>query len=127
MYVPRIAVFWAQNRRTLIALLVTLLVVLLGVVAGVEGRIVAAVAALVALLTSAFAGAGALIGLIPWAGPLILKVLAIPFIWLMNAAGYFAAILLMKKGYSRSVVDSRVLTYILLIGVVIGYILGKII
>ncbi|RPH92652.1 hypothetical protein EHM69_12300 [candidate division KSB1 bacterium] len=127
MYVPRIAVFWAQYRRPVIALVVTGLVVLIGFVLGLKGSLVAALAALVGLLTSAFTGLAALLGLIPWIGPLILKALAIPAIWLMNAAGYFTALLLMKQGHTKSVVDSRVITYVLLIGVVIGYIIGKII
>jgi hypothetical protein len=127
MYVPRIAIFWGQYRRPLVALAVTALVVVLGWVAGLEGRLVAALAFLVGLLTSAFAGLGALIGLVPWLGPIILKVLSVPFLWLMNGAGYFTALLLMKQGHTRSVVDSRVLTYVLLIGVVIGYIIGKLV
>jgi hypothetical protein len=127
MYVPRIAVFWAQNRRTLIALAITVLIAVAGWLAGMEGRLLAAVATLFGLLTSAFAGLAALIGLIPWLGPLILKVLSIPFLWLMNGAGYFAAFFLMKQGHGRSVVDSRMLTYMLLVGIVLGYIIGKLI
>jgi hypothetical protein len=127
MYIPRIAVFWAQYRRALIALAVTALVVVLGWLAGLEGRLVAALATLVGLLTSAFAGLAALIGLVPWVGPIVLKVLSVPFLWLMNGAGYFTALLLMKQGHTRSVVDSRVMTYVLLIGVVIGYIIGKLV
>ncbi|HEY3295807.1 MAG TPA: hypothetical protein VGL38_10230 [bacterium] len=127
MYTPRIAIIWAQYRRTLIALAVTLLVVLVGWLLGLKGSLVAAIAALVGLLTSAFTGLIAILGLIPWAGPLILKALSIPFLWLMNGAGYFAAIFLAQRGHSRSVVDSRVLTYVFLIGIVIGYIIGKIV
>jgi hypothetical protein len=127
MYTPRIAIIWAQYRRTLIALVVTLLVVLVGWLLGLKGSLVAAIAALVGLLTSAFTGLIAIFGLIPWVGPIILKVLSIPFLWLMNGAGYFAAIFLAQRGHSRSVVDSRVLTYVFLIGIVIGYIIGKIV
>jgi hypothetical protein len=127
MYTPRIAIIWAQYKRTIIALAVTLLVVLIGLVLGLKGSLVAGIAALVGLLTSAFTGLIAILGLIPWIGPLILKVLSIPFIWLMNGAGYFAAIFLAQRGHSRSVVDSRVLTYVFLIGIVIGFIIGKIV
>lgn len=127
MYTPRIAIVWAQYRRTFVALGVTLLVVLVGWLLGLNGRLVAAIAALVALLTSAFTGLIAILGLIPWVGPLLLKALSIPFLWLMNGAGYFAAIFLAQRGHSRSVVDSRILTYVFLIGLVIGYIIGKIV
>jgi hypothetical protein len=127
MYTPRIAIIWAQYRRTFMALGITFLVVLAGWLLGLKGSLVAAIAALVGLLTSAFTGLLAILGLIPWVGPLILKALAIPFLWLMNGAGYFAAIFLAQRGHSRSVMDSRVLTYVFLIGIVIGFIIGKII
>lgn len=126
MYTPRIAVIWAQYRRTFIALGVMALVVLVGGLLGLKGSLVAALATLIGLLTAAFTGLIGLLGLVPWVGPLIIKVLSIPFIWLMNGAGYFAAIFLAQRGHSRSVVDSRILTMMFLIGVVIGFIIGKI-
>jgi hypothetical protein len=127
MYVPTIAVFWAHNKRTLIGLGILLLIVLIGLLLGLDARIVAALAALFGLLSNTFAGLAALIALVPWAGPIIIKVLSLPIIWLMNGAGYFTAIFLAKRGHSRSVVDSRILTVVLLVGIIIGYILGKII
>ena len=127
MYVPTIAIFWAHNKRTLIGLGIILLIILVGLLLGLDARLVAALAALFGLLSNTFAGLAALIALVPWLGPVILKVLSLPFIWLMNGAGYFTAIFLARRGHSRSVVDSRILTVVLLVGVVIGYILGKII
>jgi hypothetical protein len=127
MYTPRIAVIWAQYRRTFIALAVMALVIILGWILRLNGSLVAAIAALVGLLTAAFTGLIGLLGLIPWIGPLIIKVLSIPFIWLMNGAGYFTALFLAQRGHARSVVDSRVLTLMFLVGVVIGFIIGKII
>ncbi len=127
MYIPTIALFWAHNKRTLIGLGILLLIVLIGLLLGMDARLVAALAALFGLLSNTFAGLVALIAMIPWLGPLVIKALSLPIIWLMNAAGYFTAILLAKRGHSRSVVDSRILTVVLLTGMIIGYILGKII
>lgn len=127
MYIPKFAVFWSQYKRTLIGLLLVVIVVVLGLVAGLEAKLVAAIAALVGMLTSAFAGLTALLMLVPWVGPLLVKALSLPFLWLMNGAGYFMAIFLAHRGHGRSVVDSRILTVIFLFGLVLGYILGKII
>jgi hypothetical protein len=127
MYTPRIAVIWAQYRRTFLALGVMAIVILVGWLLGLKGSIVAALATLVGLLTATFSGLLGLVGLVPWIGPLVIKVLSIPFIWLMNGAGYFAAIFLAQRGHSRSVVDSRILTVMFLVGVVIGFIIGKIV
>ncbi|MDD5089004.1 MAG: hypothetical protein PHI18_09450 [bacterium] len=127
MYIPQIAIIWANSRRTLAALLATGLVIVVGMIFRLEGRLVAAIATVVGLLTSVFSGLIGLIVLVPWVGPLVMKALAIPFLWIMNGLGYFAAIFLMHRGHSRSVVDSRLLTYMLLIGIVVGYIIGKLI
>ena len=127
MYIPTIAIFWAHNRRTLIGLGILMLIIVIGIILGLDARLVAAVVALIGLLSNTFAGLAALIAMVPWAGPIILKVLSLPFIWLMNGAGYFTAIFLAKRGHTRSVVDSRILTLVLLVGIIIGYIIGKII
>ncbi|MBI5058368.1 hypothetical protein HZB60_01145 [candidate division KSB1 bacterium] len=127
MYTPQFAIFWAQYRRAIVALALVICIVALGLVLRVEGKMIAAVAALVGIVTSAFSGVAALIALIPWAGPLIVKALSLPVVWLLNGAGYFTSIFLARRGHAKSVVDSRILTITLLVGIIIGYIIGKII
>lgn len=127
MYIPQIAVIWATYRKTLIGLGIVAIVVILGIAAGLDARLVTALAAFVGIVTSAFAGLAGLVALIPWIGPLIVKALSIPLIWLLNAAGYFVSVVLAKQGHTGSVVKSRVLTVVLLTGIVIGYIIGKLI
>lgn len=127
MYIPSFAVFWSTYRRTVIGLAVVLLIVLIGLLAGFDATIVAAVAALVGILTQAFAGFLGLLALIPWLGPLLVKALSIPLIWLLNGAGYFLSVVLVGRGHSSSVVQSRVLTVVLIFGIVIGFIIGKLI
>ena len=76
------------------------------------------------LVTKAFAGLGAVVSLIPVVGPLIVKVLTFPFFWVVNGLGYFVSVIAIKKGYTKEMVRSRVLTVALLLGILIGYILG---
>jgi len=40
--------------------------------------------------------------------------------------GYFVSIIAIKKGYSKQLTRSRVLTVALLFGIIIGYVLGHI-
>jgi hypothetical protein len=127
MYIPRIAIVWATYKNSLIGLGIVAIVVILGFAAGLDARLVTALAAFVGIITSAFAGLAGLVSLIPWIGPLIVKALSIPLIWMLNGAGYFASIVLAKQGHSDSVVKSRILTIVLLTGIVIGYIIGKLI
>jgi hypothetical protein len=47
-----------------------------------------------------------------------------PFFWIVNGLGYFVSVIAIKKGYTKEMVRSRVLTLALLVGILIGYILG---
>jgi hypothetical protein len=115
-----------ERKGMFIALILVLLLIPLLVYLGVPKEIVAFVTLVLGLLTKAFAGLAALISMIPIIGPLVVKVLSIPFFWLVNSLGYFVSILAIKKGYTRQVVNSRVLTLSVLVGIVIGYILGNV-
>ena len=94
---------------------------------GNDEKIIVFVTLVVGLFTQLFAGIGALIAMIPFIGPLIVKVFAIPFFWLLNALGYFVGVIAIKRGYSSEFMRSRVLTVALLVGIVVGYIIGHII
>ena len=94
---------------------------------GVEKKVLVLVTIVLGVFTQFFTGLSALVAMIPFVGPLILKVLAIPFFWLLNGLGYFVSIVAIKKGYSRELIGSRALTFAVLIGLVIGYIIGHII
>ena len=115
-----------KRKGMFIALILVLLLIPLLVYLGVPKEIVAFVTLVLGFLTKAFAGLATLIAMIPIIGPLVVKVLSIPFFWLVNSLGYFVSILAIKKGYTRQVVNSRVLTLSVLVGIVIGYILGNV-
>lgn len=127
MYIPSFAVFWATYRRTVLGLAVVVVILVVGLLAGWDKTLVAAIAALAGIFTQAFAGILGLLALIPWLGPLLVKALSIPFIWMVNGAGYFLSAVLAGRGHKTSVVQSRVLTVVLIVGIIIGFILGKII
>ncbi|MCC6476004.1 hypothetical protein IT157_03030 [bacterium] len=127
MYIPRLALFWATYRRAILGLVIVGIVVLLGLAAGLDAGVLTAVAALVGILTQAFSGLVGLIALIPWLGPLVIKALSIPLVWILNGAGYFFSVVLAGRGYGKSVVQSRILTVVLIVGIVIGFIIGKLV
>ena len=93
----------------------------------VDGKIVVFVTLVLGFFTQIFSGFGALIAMVPWVGPFFIKIFTIPFFWMLNAMGYFVSIIAIKKGYSKELTRSRVLTVALLFGIIIGYILGHII
>ena len=94
---------------------------------GVDEKIVVFTTLILGIFTQVFAGLGALIAMIPIIGPILIKVVTIPFFWMINALGHGVSIVAIKKGYSNELVKSRVLTIALLIGIVLGYIMGNLI
>ena len=85
---------------------------------GVDEKIVVFTTLVLGIFTQVFAGLGALIAMIPILGPILIKVVTIPFFWIINALGHGVSIVAIKKGYTNELVKSRVLTIALLIGIV---------
>lgn len=101
--------------------------VALGFHFNVDRSVIAGSVVVVGLVTNAFAWLLGIIALVPIVGPIIVKVLSIGFIWLLNAVGYLVAYVAIRRGYSKDVLTYRGVTIALIIGIVIGFVLGKLI
>jgi len=119
--------FFKQRWKHILAWVLILVIIIIALKMEVDGKVVVFATLILGFFTQIFAGFGALISLVPWIGPFIIKVFTIPFFWLLNAMGYFVSIIAIKKGYSKQLTRSRVLTVALLFGIIIGYVLGHII
>lgn len=117
--------FW-KNYKIMIPIWLALSgLVWLGVYFGVDTRAVAGTIFLLGLASNAFVWLMGIIALVPVVGPLIVKVLSLSIIWLLNAIGYIVSFVAIKRGYSKDVMTYRGLTVALIVGIVIGYIMGK--
>jgi hypothetical protein len=101
--------------------------VALGIHYNIDNRVLAGSVIVVGVLSNAFAWLLGLISLVPLIGPLIVKVLSIGLIWLLNAVGYLVSFIAIRRGYTKDVLTYRGLTVALIIGIVIGYVLGKLV
>ncbi len=115
--------FW----KTILTWIIIVTFIVIAIQYDVDKTVIGSAVVIFGIISQAFVGLLNIIGIIPIVGPIIAKVLALPFFWLLNALGYFVSIIAIKRGYSKDVVNYRILTVILLIGIVIGFILGKII
>jgi hypothetical protein len=97
----------------------------LGLQFNVDRSVIAGSVIVVGLLSNAFAWLLGIIAWVPIIGPLIVKVLSIGFIWLLNAVGYLVSYIAIRRGYSKDVLTYRGLTVAIIIGIVIGFVLGK--
>lgn len=93
----------------------------------VNPTVIAGSVLVVGLVSNAFAWLLGIIALVPVIGPLIVKLLSVGFIWLLNAVGYFVSFIAIKRGYSKDVLTYRGLTVAVIIGIIIGFVLGKLI
>ena len=119
--------FIKSNPKTILTLLSISISVYLMLKYNLDIRAITIITLLLGYITNVFIGLTTLIGLIPFIGPLIIKVFTIPFFWLLNGMGYFTSAYAIKKGYGRDILSHRLFTIVLLIGIVLGYILGHLI
>ena len=94
---------------------------------GINERIIILVTLILGVFTQIFTGITSLIALIPFFGPFILKVVSIPIFYFLNALGWVVSAIAIRKGYVTELSRSRTVTFALLVGIIIGYILGNII
>ena len=94
---------------------------------GINERIIILATIVLGVFTQIFTGITSLIAIIPFFGPFILKVISIPIFYFLNALGWVVSVIAIKKGYVNELSRSRTVTFALLVGIIIGYILGNII
>lgn len=119
--------FVSNYRGPIATWLLIALLISVGLYFGIDEHILGAIVVLLGILGQAFTALVAWIGLVPLVGPIIAKVLALPFIWILNGIGYLASAIAIKRGYTKDVLNHRVITITLLVGITLGYVLGKIV
>ena len=119
--------FFKQYKFPLVLWLFIAGAIVLSLQYGIDQKIVVLSTVILGVFTQVFAGLGALIAMVPIIGPFLVKIVTIPFFWLINGLGHGVSIVAIKKGYSKELVKSRVLTVAILAGIIIGYIMVNII
>ena len=119
--------FFYQNRKFLISWGVIFLAVFICLHFGFDKKIMAFGVVVFGVFSQAFSGLLGIIGLIPGVGPFVVKIVSIPLIWIANGFAYVVTLLVLRKGHKIDIFKSRVLVISFLIGIVFGFLLGKLI
>ena len=114
-------------RKQIFGWVLTLAAICVALYYGIDKKIILFVTFIISIFTQIFVGLGALVGMIPFIGPLIINVISIPVFWFLNAMGYVESGVAIKKGYATELAKSRIVTLGLLIGIIIGYIIGHVV
>ena len=96
---PRIR-FWATLRpysRAIYLWAIIALMIAFGIWLGVDKKILGVIVAIFGIATQAFSSLLMLLGLIPIAGPLLVKIFTLPFFWILNGLGYFLSIFAIRR------------------------------
>ncbi|MCK4349247.1 MAG: hypothetical protein KAX13_00220 [Candidatus Krumholzibacteria bacterium] len=67
------------------------------------------------------------IAVIPVIGAPIANIISLPFIFIVNAIAYIVTFFSLRRGYAKEVLGSRVLVTSFIVGIILGYALGKLI
>ena len=119
---------WWKNWKVMVPVWLAIIgLVWLGIERRVDVSVIAGAVVVVGLISNAFAWLLGIIALVPLIGPLIVKVLSVGFIWLLNGVGYLVSFIAIKRGYSKDVLTYRGLTVAVIIGICIGFVLGKLV
>ncbi|MBU0520470.1 hypothetical protein KJ564_16190 [bacterium] len=113
--------------RILLLWIIIGLMIWVGIELGIDTKIIGAVVAIFGFFTNAFTGMMTLIALIPFIGPLIIKIVSLPVFWIINGIGYILSVGAVRAGYTKEIINYRVLTIVFLLGMVLGFIVGRIV
>ena len=67
------------------------------------------------------------ISYVPGVGPLIVKFFAIPLVLLVNGIGNLLTFFAIKLGYKRELIDTKILSWTFLIGLMMGFVIAEMI
>jgi len=123
----KLSEFIKNNPRLFVAIGVIAASAYVMITLGLDVRAVAIIMLVMGFVARLFTGITVLLGMIPVIGPIMVKVITLPIIWIVNAGGSLTSVYAVKKGYGRDIVSFNFVVLVLLIGIIVGYILGQLI
>ncbi|MFQ6093150.1 MAG: hypothetical protein ACE5OR_10800 [bacterium] len=117
--------FVGKSWKTICVLLILTLFVAVAQRVGLDKKVIVITVLFFGYVTQLFAILVGLIAAIPIVGPPIASIVSLPFFLIVNGIAYIVTLFSLRKGYTREVLGSRVLVTTLLVGILIGYALGK--
>lgn len=123
----RLHEFFRDNWKICCVLLLLLVFVYVAQHYGLDKEVTVIVVIFLGYVTQLFSVLVGFIAAIPLIGPPIANLISLPFIFIVNAVAYLVTFFSLRKGYAKEILGSRVLVTAFLVGLIIGYALGKVI
>ena len=117
--------FCKKNRKTLCILFGLIVFVTLAQRFGLDKKVIVIIVLFFGYVTQVFTVLVGLVAAIPIIGPPVAHIISLPFFLIVNGLAYIVTLFTLRKGYTKDVLGSRVLVTAFLIGIIIGFALGK--
>ncbi len=119
----------SEIKKMIILWIIFIVIITLSIKFKLNKKIFSSLVILYGLITPIFSGVLVLLGTwiaaVPWIGPIIIKIITLPILWLLNGVASLTSLILVTKGESKKAVDARIISVMFFIGLLIGYVLGK--
>ncbi len=92
---------------------------------GMDTHILTAIMFIVGILTHAFTELISLISLIPVIGPPLVKIISLPFFIIINFLSYVFSYFVVSRSGQKGLFSSKIVGTAFIIGLLMGYILGR--
>ena len=113
--------------QVLVLFLTAAVIIVLGVYFRWDKRIIGGGVFLFGLVSQGWSSLVSLLGGIPVVGNVIVRFLALPLLFLVNGIGNLLAILAIKMGYKKEIIDTKLLAWTFAGGLLLGFIIGGLI
>ena len=119
--------FYRKNWKIVCCLMILLGFIVVAQHYGLDKEITVLTVLFFGYVTQLFSVLVGYIAVIPVIGAPIANIISLPFIFIVNAIAYIVTFFSLRRGYAKEVLGSRVLVTAFIVGVILGYALGKLI
>ena len=113
--------------QVIILFLTAAIIIAFGVYFRWDKRIIGGGVFLFGLVSQGWSSLVSLLGGIPVVGQVIVRFLALPLLFLVNGIGNLLAVLAIKMGYKKEIIDTKLLAWTFAGGLLIGFVIGGLI
>jgi hypothetical protein len=119
--------FFSPSRRNVVVWVVIATVIVVGWTLNLSKGLLAVIFLIGGLFTQAFTFVVSLIAVIPVFGPILVSILTWPVLFIIKGMTFIMTYFAIRRGYGRDIIRANVLASTFFVGILLGFILGRVI
>ena len=117
--------FFRAYWKTFVLWIILIVLTIVLRMTGMDVHILGAIMFIVGIFTHAFSELISLITLIPVVGPAIVRIISLPFFLLLNFLSYIFSYFVISRSGQKGLFSTKIVGTAFIVGVLVGYILGR--